>query len=137
MKISDLPIDVKNKILQHVKELRRPKKVLSNDLKMDIESRRWLNDILYGMYILYKNKNYCLDWMESDLLLHLNDYKHVEHYLSNDIFTYYYGLSRNEIIYELYNDHSKLKNIHKYWNIMSIRRRKLFTSKYGWCIQQR
>lgn len=135
MNISDLPIDVKHRILVYVKELRRPKKVLSNDLKMDIESRRWLNDILNGMYRFYRDKNYCLDWMESDLLLHLNDYKHINHYLSNDIFTYYYGLSRNEIINKLYGDDSKLKNIYKYWNIMSIRRRKLFTSKYGWCIQ--
>ena len=53
MNINELPADIQNKILKNVKLLRQPKKVLYIELKQDIESLQWLNDILLCMQNIY------------------------------------------------------------------------------------
>ena len=134
MYISDLPSDIKLKILSHVRDIRKPKQVLSFDLKNDILSYHWLKVILQGMERFYPNGMYYLGWIESDLLFHLNDYKSVYDYLSTDIRKYYSQFNRNQIIdrlmYVTLNPQIKKKNIYIYWNMMNMTKRRMFASKY-------
>ena len=134
MYISDLPLDIKLKILSHVRDIRKPKQVLSFDLKNDIQSYQWLKVILQGMERFYPNGMYYLGWIESDLLFHLNDYKSIYDHLSTDIRRYYSQFNRNQIIdrlmYVTLNPQIKKKNIYIYWNMMNMTKRRMFASKY-------
>ena len=69
--ISDLPYDLKEYIYKIVKEERAPKKVLTPDLKRDIESFQLINNIKRNYQQVFP-RDY-LHWIENGIINILND----------------------------------------------------------------
>lgn len=134
--LHELPSDIKLRILSEVRALREPKRVLSTNLKQDIESRAMLRDLFVRLERYYQGKaHYYLRWIQSDLLHHLNDYRNLKNYLSQDIVEHFPpSVRREDIVRILTEDYSFNKHsIYRLWHMMSFKKRQLFLSKYRWC----
>ena len=71
--IHDLPIDIQHHIYMKVLEVRKPKKVLSNELKLDIESYPLLPCIVDNYKIMFNGQDH-LGWVENAMINTMNDH---------------------------------------------------------------
>lgn len=120
-------------ILDKVRLLRQPCIVLTQSLKNDIISHKWITTIIRNYMKVYSNAAHCLFWLESDVLEHLNDFSSMNSYISEDIYERCQTRNLQEVLKKLLVSKIDYKrNIFNMWNIMSFRKRKMFMSKYSW-----
>jgi len=71
--IHDLPIDIQHYIYEKVLEVRKPQKVLSIELKQDIESYCLFPHIVDKYRIMFHGMHH-LDWVENAIINIMNDH---------------------------------------------------------------
>ena len=72
--INDLPVDLQEYIYKKVLEERKPKKILTKELKDDIESHFLFDHIVHNYKIMF-NGMYHMDWVENAIINVMNDHQ--------------------------------------------------------------
>lgn len=72
--INDLPVDLQEYIYKKVLEERKPKKILTKELKEDIESYFLFDHIAHNYKIMFNGK-YHMDWVENAIINVMNDHQ--------------------------------------------------------------
>lgn len=97
--ITNLPYDVQEYIYQHVLNERKPKQVLTQELKDDIETYHLLHTIKENYKQIFSD--YYLDWIENALINVLNDNEGFLSHISPCLQQIFPNLTNEQIIVRL------------------------------------
>ena len=130
--INNLPNDLQREIYNLTLSLRKPKQVLTAQLKNDIETYHLLNDLLTYYHVMFSDKmnscNYYLDWLENDILCELNDNIPMIMGFTEELMKAFPGLTPDQIMFEINDEkhsvHGQLQVIKKYWKHLSPEKRR-------------
>ena len=129
--LTDLPFDIQREIYIRTLILRKPKCVLTDDLKNDIETYHLIYKIFDYYQILYSEKrnnaNYYLDWLENDIMSELNDNIPMAVGFTDNFLKAFPGYTPEEIMMEIIEEkhciHQQLRIIKRYWRHLSYDKR--------------
>lgn len=98
--IRNLPYDLQEYIYQHVLNERKPKQVLTQELKNDIETYNLLQTIKENYKQIFSE--YYLDWIENALLNVLNDNEGFLYHMNPCFQQMFPNLTNEEIMIKLF-----------------------------------
>ena len=141
--IRGLPLDIQNKIEEFVYVERQPKEILTDELKEDIESFAYFDDLLnlYKIYTscLIHRLNLCqsdvlyLEFAENDFLSVLNDSVAILEVIQPDLQKVFPTKTHREICHEISKNHSEysdcMRVLQKYWRFLTPSKRMLLRSE--------
>ena len=123
--IQSLPEELQNKIYEHALELRKPKRVLTTDLKHDIESYRLFDAIVEHYRIVFKDDH--MSWVENAVINYLNNHISYLVYITPDLRNVFPSLNLESIIIQL----QRRNNPKRLWRYLSPKKRvDLFLSSF-------
>lgn len=105
--INNLPYDLQEYIYQHVLNERKPKQVLTQELKDDIETYHLLHTIKENYKKIFSD--YYLDWMENALINVLNDNQGFLYQINPSFQQIFPNLTNEEIIIQLLEENNIIK----------------------------
>lgn len=126
MGIVDLPRDLQALIYEYVIQLRKPRPVLSDELRQDIETYGLLSDVKVHYQFAF-GSDY-MDWVENALINELNDNMGLLYGVSDDIRSAYPRSTDQEIVGQ-FMDQSLPNQVPRLWKVMSATKRKRVLQK--------
>ena len=121
--IDDLPIHLQTYIYDIVMALRKPKTVLSVELKDDIETYRLLSHIVHNYKIIFSGVDH-MGWVENSVINIMNDHRPIGlgelyFYIHEDLRRAFPGLTDEAIGRELIEG----SHLHRLWRYMPPKKR--------------